>query len=190
MIREQKKNTGKRFFFLLVLVGIVICGAIFIPWVMSPENFRAEKDQIRSFLFQVFHKNQYNAKSLIVVDCSNDSIFISKREGEQQVPASLAKLFVIEYASTLADLESIVPVSEEALGLTKPNSSIAEIKPKNYFLHNLFAAMLVPSGNDAAYAVADYCGRILSPETAAGQDSVNIFMEALNRHIRELENDR
>lgn len=186
MIREQKKNTGKRFFFLLVLVGIVICGAIFIPWVMSPENFRTEKDQIRSFLSQVFHKNQYNAKSLIVVDCSNDSIFISKREGEQQVPASLAKLFVIEYASTLADLESIVPVSEEALGLTKPNSSIAEIKPKNYFLHNLFAAMLVPSGNDAAYAVADYCGRILSPETAAGQDSVNIFMEALNRHIREL----
>ena len=44
------------------------------------------------FSFQDF----YNAKSLILVDLSNDNIFISKRENEQQLPASLAKLFVIE----------------------------------------------------------------------------------------------
>lgn len=166
MIQEHKKKTRLRSRTLLLLfavVFIVICGAIFVPWVMNPENLRGEKDKIRSFLSQVFQKEPYNAKSLIVVDCSNDSIFISKKEKEQQVPASLAKLFVIEYAATLADLESIVPVSEEALALTKPNSSVAGIKEKNYFLHNLFAAMLIPSGNDAAYAVADYCGRILSP---------------------------
>lgn len=189
MIQEHKKKTRLRSRTLLLLfavVFIVICGAIFVPWVMNPENLRGEKDKIRSFLSQVFQKEPYNAKSLIVVDCSNDSIFISKKEKEQQVPASLAKLFVIEYAATLADLESIVPVSEEALALTKPNSSVAGIKEKSYFLHNLFAAMLIPSGNDAAYAVADYCGRILSPQAEAGQESVDVFMEALNWHIQEL----
>lgn len=98
----------------------------------------------------VFYKedfpDSYNAKSLILVDCSDDEIFVSKNENEPQIPASLAKLFVIEYASTLADLDSIVVADYGAISLTKPGSSVAQIKEKEYFLHNLFAAMLVPSG--------------------------------------------
>ena len=53
--------------------------------------------------------------------------------------------FVIEYAATIADLDSIVPASYEAISLTKPGSSVAGIEAKDYFLHNLFAAMLVLS---------------------------------------------
>lgn len=111
--------------------------------------------------------------------------FISKNENEQQLPASLAKLFVIEFAATIADLDSIVPASYEAISLTKPGSSVADIKTKDYFLHDLFAAMLVPSGNDAAYVVADYCGGILSPQTARGQERIDVFMDNLNIHLQE-----
>ena len=91
----------------------------------------------------------------------------------------------MNYAATIADLDSIVPASYEAISLTKPGSSVAGIETKDYFLHNLFAAMLVPSGNDAAYVVADYCGGILSPQTAAVQDRINIFMDSLNVHLQE-----
>ena len=114
----------------------------------------------------------------------DDNIFISKRENEQQLPASLAKLFVIEYAATLADLDSIVPANYEAIQLTKPGSSVANIDAKKYFLHNLFAAMLVPSGNDAAYVVADYCGSILSPQAKNSQERINVFMEHLNNYLQ------
>ena len=169
-------------FFLTV---VVIAGVFFIPWVMKPENFRSEKNAIYSFLYGEFQQDSYNAKSLLLVDRSNNDIFISKKENEQQLPASLAKLFVIEYAATIADLDSIVPASYEAISLTKPGSSVAGIEAKDYFLHNLFAAMLVPSGNDAAYVVADYCGGILSPQTAAVQDRINIFMDSLNVHLQE-----
>ena len=170
MSRRYKK---RRFHF-----GIVF----FIPWVMKPENFRSEKNAIYSFLYGEFQQDSYNAKSLLLVDRSNNDIFISKKENEQQLPASLAKLFVIEYAATIADLDSIVPASYEAISLTKPGSSVAGIEAKDYFLHNLFAAMLVPSGNDAAYVVADYCGGILSPQM---QDRINIFMDSLNTHLQE-----
>ena len=104
-------------------------------------------------------------------------IFVSKKENEPQIPASLAKLFVIEYASTLADLDSIVVADYGAISLTKPGSSVAQIKEKEYFLHNLFAAMLVPSGNDAAYVVADYCGGLLSPQAESSQERVRIFID-------------
>ena len=57
---------------------------------------------------------------------------------------------------------------------------MANIKTKEYYLQNLFAAMLVPSGNDAAYVVADYCGGLLSPQAKNSQERINAFMEHLN----------
>lgn len=182
----SRKHLSKRIRFgMIILFFIAIFCAYFIPWAMQPEHLREEKNQVMALLFGDPRKNSYNAKSLIVVNRSNNDIFISKNENVQQIPASLAKLFVVEYAATVADLESVVPVNEEALALTKPGSSVAGIEEKAYFLHNLFAAMLIPSGNDAAYVVADYCGGILAPQAENSQERVNVFMENLNAHIQE-----
>lgn len=185
MKRKYKKRRFHFGIFFIFLTAVMVAGVFFIPWVMKPENFRNEKNAIYSFLYGEFQQDSYNAKSLMLVDRSNNEIFISKNENEQQLPASLAKLFVIEYAATIADLDSIVPASYEAISMTKPGSSVADIEVKDYFLHNLFAAMLVPSGNDAAYVVADYCGGILSPQAARGQERVNVFMDNLNIHLQE-----
>lgn len=180
--RRKKKRFGVFLFLLVVCIGI---GIMFVPWAMQPENFREVKNKINGFLYKEDFPDSYNAKSLILVDCSDDEIFVSKNENEPQIPASLAKLFVIEYASTLADLDSIVVADYGAISLTKPGSSVAQIKEKEYFLHNLFAAMLVPSGNDAAYVVADYCGGLLSPQAESCQERVRIFMEDLNLHLQQ-----
>jgi len=180
--RRKKKRFGVFLFLLVVCIGI---GIMFVPWAMQPENFSEVKNKINGFLYKEEFPDSYNAKSLILVDCSDDEIFVSKKENEPQIPASLAKLFVIEYASTLADLDSIVVADYGAISLTKPGSSVAQIKEKEYFLHNLFAAMLVPSGNDAAYVVADYCGGLLSPQAESCQERVRIFMENLNLHLQQ-----
>lgn len=169
---------------ICIFLVLIIFSVAFVLWAMKPDNFRNEKNKINSWLNGISFQDFYNAKSLILVDLSNDNIFISKRENEQQLPASLAKLFVIEYAATLADLDSIVPANYEAIQLTKPGSSVANIDAKKYFLHNLFAAMLVPSGNDAAYVVADYCGSILSPQAKNSQERINVFMEHLNNYLQ------
>ena len=180
----QKKKKRKRKF-LCLLLAVILCGTAWLPWAMKPENLRNEKDYIRSFLFKNSWRDTYNAKSLILEDLSDGGIFISKRETEQLLPASLAKLFVVEYAAGIADLESIVPARAEALALTKPGSSVANIREQEYFLHNLFAAMLIPSGNDAAYVVADYCGGLLSPQSASSTERIAAFMEGLHTHLQE-----
>ena len=131
-------------------------------------------------------QNVYDGKSLILVDRSDDSIFISKRETDTRVPASLAKLFVLEYACGLADRDAIVPADPQAIAMTKPGSSVAGITEQEYYLHNLYAAMLVPSGNDAAYVVADYCGGLLDPQASTAGERVNAFMTGLNQHIAEI----
>ena len=111
MKRKYKRRTSRFGIFFVFLTAVTIAGVFFIPWAMKPDNFRNEKNKINSWLNGIFFQDFYNAKSLILVDLSNDNIFISKRENEQQLPASLAKLFVIEYAATLADLDRLREIS-------------------------------------------------------------------------------
>ena len=99
------------------------------------------------------------------------------------MPASLAKLFVIDYANEIADLNEIVHTSPHALSMTKPGASTAGITEQEYYLHNLFAAMLVPSSNNAAYVVADYCGGILAPDASTSEKRVTAFMHGLQEHL-------
>lgn len=93
----NKKKKAK--YIVIVFFAIIILGRIFIPWALEPENFRDTKNKINSFINRYTIPDSYNAKSLIAVDLSNNNDFVSKRANEQQTPASLAKLFVIDYAT-------------------------------------------------------------------------------------------
>ena len=77
-------------------------------------------------------------------------------EGDSQLPtvASLAKLFVVDYALEKTDLEDIVEVNQEVLELVPAGSSLANLYAGEYTVKQIIEAMLVPSGNDAAYALA------------------------------------
>lgn len=129
--RRKKKRFGVFLFLLVVCIGI---GIMFVPWAMQPENFREVKNKINGFLYKEDFPDSYNAKSLILVDCSDDEIFVSKNENEPQIPASLAKLFVIEYASTLADLDSIV--ADYCGGLLSPQAESCQERVR-IFMENL-----------------------------------------------------
>lgn len=172
----------KKYFIILLICTIMIClGA----GIIQLKKVRIEKKRIQSIFYKTFYGDFYGGKSLILVDRSNDEVFISKKENTKQCPASLAKLFVIDYATTLTGLDTIVKVNKDTISLIKPGASVAGIVDKEYFLYDLYAAMLVPSGNDAAYVVADYCGGVLSPETETTQERIRVFMEGLNEYLKD-----
>lgn len=182
MKAKKQPNKIKTIIFILIMV---ICLGLFIMWAIKPGNLGGLIDNIESLFNHNQFGNYYNAKSLLLLDLSNDKDFVSKNVEDKQLPASLAKLFVIEYVSTFADLDDVVFVNNTSLTLTKQGSSVANIKQKKYYLENLFAAMLVPSGNDAAYAVADYCGGIFSKSAKTSKERINLFMDKLNEYLQE-----
>lgn len=169
----------------IVLLVVAVCLAVAVPWAMQPENLRSQKNWLRSTVYGMLQEDTFQGDALLLADLSDGTVFASKRESELMLPASLAKLFVVEYAVTLADPSTVVTVSPEPLALVKEGSSMAWIQGRDYYLKDLFAAMLVPSGNDAAYAVADYCGGLVSPQSAPGQERVDAFMSALAGHLAE-----
>lgn len=179
------RNKKRVKWILLSLLVVLAGGLILVPWALEPEHLGGIKDEIVELFQGTPFKDSYNGESLVLTDLSNDENFIYKRADEPRLPASLAKLYVVEYASTMTDLDDVVQVDPDALAMTKEGSSIAWIEAKPYFIRNLFAAMLVPSGNDAAYALADYCGGILSPEALTAEERVGAFMTGLNQYLQE-----
>ena len=180
---KRRRGRGRRF--ALFLGVLVICGVVLVPWALRPENLRSQKNWLQARLYSVFQEDSFRGDAMLLADLSDGSVFASKGEKDPQLPASLAKLFVVEYALTLADPDTLVTVSPQSLALVKEGSSMAWIQAREYPLRDLFAAMLVPSGNDAAYAVADYCGGLVSPESAPGQERVNAFLNALASYLTE-----
>lgn len=84
---------------------------------------------------------------------SGDYISYWKKD-DPVLPASVEKLFSIAYSMEHLSPGTVVRVSSGTLALTPPDSSTARLTPGHYRVRDLYAGMLVPSGNDAAYALA------------------------------------
>lgn len=167
------------FLFILIIFFTLFC----LKRRINP--FKETKDFIVSHIRGTYKIKGYKAKSLIVVDRDTDDIFISKKEKEKELPASLSKLFVIDYASHILDLDEKIKVKNDVLELAKKGSSLANLSTKTYSVHNIYAAMLVPSGNDAAYVLANYIGGKLNKKAKTKEAKIAVFIKSLNNYLQK-----
>lgn len=123
------------------------------------------------------------AQTLLIVRERDDRVFFAAAPDKKIVPASIAKLFVLDYALTILDLNEKITPTKEALAMVKPGSSVAWLEPREYTVKDLTAALLLPSGNDAAYALADACGARLQNDAAPGEERVAVFLDGLKKHL-------
>lgn len=165
--------------FILIILFTLFC----LKRRINP--FKETKDFIVSRIRGTYKIKGYKAKSLIVVDRKTNDIFISKKEKEKELPASLSKLFVIEYASNILELDEKIKVKSSVLELAKKGSSLANLSTKTYSVHNIYAAMLVPSGNDAAYVLADYIGGKLDKKAKTKEERIRVFIKKLNQYLKK-----
>ena len=134
-IQMRKKRKKIKFIFLFSVLAIV--AVLLIPLALKSENLRGIKDKVEEAFNGGQFKDSYNAKSLIMTDLSNDEDFIYKCPEEQQLPASLAKLYVIEYASTFVELEDVIWANPEAVSYTHLVTGVADSLSPTYPVHKL-----------------------------------------------------
>jgi len=126
------------------------------------------------------HVFVYDTASREMLYCNTDST-------ESLYPASITKLFTAYVALEILEPDTVITAGRE-LGLLQPGSSTAWIAyGSRLTAQMLVEAMLLPSGNDAAYVLAAAAGRVLSDdEKTSAKDSVAIFMQEVNRRGKEL----
>ena len=127
------------------------------------------------------------AQQYFVYDCENGEFLkISGKPEEKIYPASITKVFTAYVAGQFLNTAQEITVGA-SLDLVYPGSSVAELqKGDKVTVARLVEAMMLPSGNDAAYVLAVEAGRCLSGPSATTQDAVAAFVEEMNRQAKIL----
>lgn len=117
-----------------------------------------------------------------VVNTTTGEVLYSKNAEERAYPASITKLMTASVALKYCDPSSVFTAGDE-LELVGEGSSLAWIKSgMKLKLSMLIDAMLLPSGNDAAYIVAVNVARqVKNDETLSAQDAVKEFAKLMNK---------
>lgn len=125
---------------------------------------------------------QLLAQQYFVYDCKENTFLVSSGDATTKVyPASITKLFTAYVAMQfLEPTEKITAGS--VLELVVAGSSVAKIQKGDVLtVEQLVEAMLLPSGNDAAYMLACAAGwKIQGNSQSSPWDAVQIFVAEMN----------
>ena len=106
---------------------------------------------------------------------------------EKLYPASITKLLTVHTLLKYMEPAETVVVGD-AMTLVHPDSSIAGIKEGDSLtVEQLIAAMMLPSGNDAAQVAAVAAGRKIAENDAlSAQDAMQAFVKKMNKEAEKL----
>ena len=110
---------------------------------------------------RIYLDRNIKAGYVVLYDAEKDEILYSK-DGEKKIyPASTTKMLTAITAwKVIHDKDYVITVGDE-IHLIDPYSSVAGLEEgMQLTLEMMMDAMLMPSGNDAAYVLAVNCGRI------------------------------
>jgi D-alanyl-D-alanine carboxypeptidase (penicillin-binding protein 5/6) len=153
---------------------------IYIPKMKMDANLKTQLQIINPDI-------KVDAKSAILFDTSTGEILYYKAPVSPVFPASTTKLLNILTALDLCRQKEKVKIGDEITMIASDSTRSNIQKGQVLTVRNLLEAMLLPSGNDAAYALAAYAGRkSLGNKKADKEDAISEFMELMNNKANEL----
>jgi D-alanyl-D-alanine carboxypeptidase len=131
---------------------------------------------------------QLTAKQAFVYNCqTKEFTYLLGGKTDRVYPASITKLFTAYVALQFLEPEKQITAGN-VLDLVGAGSSVAEIKKGNVLtVEMLVEAMLLPSGNDAAYILADAAGRVIKGDNSiSAWTAVSTFLKEMNGQARAM----
>ena len=129
-----------------------------------------------------------SADQAFVWKITEDELIRYSGTGDDRVyPASITKLLTAQYALELMPPDTLITPGDEVY-FPPEGSSSAYIRPNHTLtLDMLIEGMMLPSGNDAAYAVAAAGGRVLAEEEGLPpEEAVAVFVDGMNDYAVSL----
>jgi len=118
---------------------------------------------------------ELTAHAAAVLDLNGGTALYQKSPCERMNPASTTKVMTAIVAMKYGNLSDMVTVTEEAI-INEAGSSMAGVKPGDVIsLKDLLYGLLIPSGNDAANAIAVHVG-----------GSIEGFVSMMNEEAKRL----
>lgn len=131
---------------------------------------------------------ELTAQQAFAYDCQKgEFVYLLGDKTDRVYPASITKLFSIYVALQFLEPEEMITAGS-ALDLVGYGSSVAQIEKGDALsVEMLVEAMLLPSGNDASYILADAAGRaIREDDTLSASAAIDVFMKEVNGQLRAM----
>ncbi|MDD2282404.1 MAG: D-alanyl-D-alanine carboxypeptidase, partial [Eubacteriales bacterium] len=127
------------------------------------------------------------AEAAFLLDVATGKVLYEKNADMALCPASTTKILTALLLLETADLGEVVQVGEEIYKIGT-DSSVAKLKIGDRLtVAELVYALILPSGNDAAYTAAVFVGRRTSGfEHMDIGRAVEVFVALMNRRAKEL----
>lgn len=199
-LRTQRKRSAALPLIVIILTLLIIMGCLiwnefgFITFVSDntsaapvPVTPLSQSSRIDDPYFPVRISPELESVFSVVYDLSSDFYLFEKNADARCYPASLTKLMTAAVALETVPKDTVFTVGDE-ISLVGYNSSIAWLaKGQKISLQGLISALLLPSGNDAAYVIATGVGRsILDDPNAKPMYAVKAFCERMNTRLAEI----
>lgn len=127
------------------------------------------------------------AEAGLLIDAKTKEVLYYKEPLKVIFPASTAKLLTAMVAVDYGNLEDIIKIGDEIKLIASDSSKANLVMGHELKLETLLEALLLPSGNDAAYAIANYIGRKVSEkDNVTTDEALSEFMELVNGKLREI----
>lgn len=128
-----------------------------------------------------------DAKAAVLIDADTGEILYYKNPVITMFPASTAKLLTSLVALMWCELDEQVTIGDEISMIASDSTKAGLRKGQVLTVHNLLEGMLLPSGNDAAYAIAAYVGRkSLDYPDASKEEAIDEFVRLMNKEAKNL----
>lgn len=131
--------------------------------------------------------DELTSQYAVLYDAENDTILYKKNADAKCYPASTTKLLTAIVANEILDIDEIITVGNE-ITLIGEDSSIAGLEVgQKLTTKQLLYAMLLPSGNDAAYTIAVASARRFKEnDKLPAEKAIEVFAELMNDAATEL----
>lgn len=129
-----------------------------------------------------------SAQNAFVYDLSAEEYLYIFNDLDTPVePASITKLFSAYVGLQYLPLDAVLTVGQEVEWID-PYSSRADLEPGfQLTMEMCVQAMIIPSGNDAAYTLAVNAGRVISGDkTLSARDAYDVFVSEMNAQAQAL----
>lgn len=191
--RRRRRRTRRKYILLGIVAVILLLGALLLCLLVRnratapapetpPEDVAPPAPTVTLSLPQSFIDTNTASKYIVLYDLNAQKTLYSKEADKPCYPASMTKLLTALVAVNYADDSTVFTVGEE-IKLIDPESSRAYLRIGNRLdLQTLLEALLLPSGNDAAYTMAASVGRIIAKnESLSARAAMDVFCGEMNK---------
>lgn len=112
---------------MVPLIVILMCVVAVVTYVNRPFA-RAVYDKIERILNKDFYDNIYLGSSFEIINLDTMNIHSYMKKDQEELPASLSKLFTFDYALSVIKLDEQITISPTAIAMQKAGSSTAHLR--------------------------------------------------------------